>query len=458
VPAANAPETNVPDPRPAGRSRDFLVPDLGEGLEEVTIVAWMVATGDEVALNQPLCLVETAKAEVEIPSPFSGRVDVLCGEPGDTLAVGSLLARFVIDEDAVPVERTAVLVGYGVDETPERSRRRSASVVSTALGTETGRRSSSTRPRAKPPVRKLAATLGVDLATLAPGSGPGGIVTRDDVLAAADTGAPTTRPAPTAVPAATPTRIAKPVVVDADRVIPVTGIRARIAQRMATSRAHIPDATASVTVDCTHLLEVRASLKDAAARTGGAAGAAGAGGGADTMTPFAVMARLLVDVVRAHPMLNATFVEDVPEIRVHAAVHLGIGTATERGLVVTVVKNAQDLSTLELAQEIARLAAGARAGTLSPVELTGSTFTVSNFGALGLDEGIPVINHPEAAILGIGSIKPRAVVVDGAVVARPTATITCAFDHRVCDGAEVGAFMSDLRSMFEQPGRALLHS
>jgi pyruvate dehydrogenase E2 component (dihydrolipoamide acetyltransferase) len=143
---------------------------------------------------------------------------------------------------------------------------------------------------------------------------------------------------------------------------------------------------------------------------------------------------------------------------VHSAVHLGIGVAAPRGLLVPVVKDAQDKSTRELAAAVARLVEESRAGTVKPAELQGSTFTVSNFGALGLDEGVPVINYPEAAILGIGSLKPRAVVVDGAVVARPTMTVTCAFDHRIADGAQVAAFLGELQRLIETPELALLDS
>ena len=168
--------------------------------------------------------------------------------------------------------------------------------------------------------------------------------------------------------------------------------------------------------------------------------------------------RLLVLALRHHPVLNATWVDTVgrARIHVHPAVHLGVGVAAPRGLLVPVVPDAQNKTTRELAADVARLVAEARAGTLKPVDLQGSTFTVSNFGALGLDEGVPVINHPEAAILGMGSLKPRPVVVDDAVVARPTMTLTCAFDHRVADGAQVAAFLSELRELVESPDLALL--
>ncbi|UXA11847.1 2-oxo acid dehydrogenase subunit E2 [Mycobacterium sp. SMC-8] len=377
--------------------QDFLVPDLGEGLEDATVTEWNVAVGDEVELNQPLCTVETNKAQVEIPSPYAGRIVELGGREGQTLPVGSVLVRISTDSEVAGTDRPArrpVLVGYGADDTMDASRRRA---------------------RAKPPVRKLAADLEVDLTRL-DGAGPDGIVTRDDVLAAADA------PASDAA---------------------VTGVRLEMARRMALSRREIPDATASVEVDGTALLRLRDRFRDA---------------GADSVTPFALVVRLLVVTLCRHPALNSTWVDtaDGPRIHVHDAVHLGVGVAAPRGLLVPVVTDAQRRTTRQLADEVARLAAAARDGTVKPVELQGSTFTVSNFGALGLDDGIPVINHPEAAILGVGALKPRPVVVDGTVAAQPTMRLTCAFDHRVADGAQVAAFLGGLRSLIEAPELTLL--
>jgi pyruvate dehydrogenase E2 component (dihydrolipoamide acetyltransferase) len=373
--------------------QEFLVPDLGEGLEEATITGWQVAVGDDVALNQVLCTVETNKAEVEIPSPYAGRIVELGGTEGDTLPVGAPLVRIATSGE---VARKPVLVGYGTDDAMDGSRR---------------------RPRAKPPVRKLAAELHVDMASVAPGSGPGGIVTRGDVLAALDA----------------------PRKDDAR----VSGVRLEMARRMALSRREIPDAHASVQVDCSALLRLRDRL---------------AAPSAEPITPFVLTLRLLTVALGHHPVLNSTWIDTVdgPRIHVHPTVHLGIGVAAPRGLLVPVVPDAQAKTTRELAAAVNRLVADARAGTLKPTELQGSTFTVSNFGALGLDEGVPVINHPEAAILGIGSLKPRAVVVDGAVVARSTMTLTCAFDHRVADGAQTAAFLGELRDLIESPELALL--
>lgn len=371
---------------------DFPVPDLGEGLEEATVTEWQVAVGDEVQLNQTLCTVETNKAEVEIPSPFAGRVTELGGAAGETLRVGAVLVR--IETDAAPA-RKPVLVGYGADDSIDVSRRRA---------------------RTKPPVRKLAAELHVDVDAVAPGSGPEGIVTRADVVAAAS-GASAG---------------------DA----PVTGVRLEMARRMAQSRREIPDAHASVEVDGSRLLALRDRLREKAA---------------EHVTPFALTLRLLAVALTRHRALNAAWVDTVDgsRVHIHPAVHLGFGVAAPRGLLVPVIRDAHTRTTRDLSAEVARLIDAAREGTLKPTELQGSTFTVSNFGALGLDDGVPVINYPEAAILGIGALKPRAVVVDGEVVARPTMTLTCAFDHRVADGAQVAAFLCELRDLIEDPALAL---
>ncbi|MCI4675160.1 dihydrolipoamide acetyltransferase family protein [Candidatus Mycolicibacterium alkanivorans] len=363
---------------------DFLVPDLGEGLQDATITHWAVAVGDVVELNQTLCTVETNKAEVEIPSPYVGRIAALGGAEGETLPVGTLLVRI----DTGPAEqRRPVLVGYGTDNGMDRSR----------------------RPRTAPKVRKLAADLAVDLHGLAP-SGAEGIITARDVLAAAGPEAET---------------------------IAVQGVRARMATQMSLSRSRIPDAHASMQVDCSALLRLRDRLE---------------------VTPFVLTLRMLLLALARHRLLNATWMESEggPQIRMHQAVRLGVAVATERGLVVPVVADAHTLTLRRLAAVLDDLVERARAGTLAPAELGGSTFTVSNFGALGLDEGVPVINYPEAAILGMGSLKPRAVVVGDEVVARPTMTLTCAFDHRIADGAQVASFLTYLRGLIEAPETALL--
>jgi 2-oxoisovalerate dehydrogenase E2 component (dihydrolipoyl transacylase) len=216
----------------------------------------------------------------------------------------------------------------------------------------------------------------------------------------------------------------------------VRGVHAQMAERMTLSRSHIPDAHASVQVDCTALLR----LAD------------------DVISPFVLMLRLLLMALTHNKILNSTWVDgpDGPQVHSHHAIHLGFAVAAPRGLLVPVVADAQDKTTRELAECVARLIRDARAGTLTPAELAGSTFTVSNFGALGLDDGVPVINYPEAAILGMGSLKPRPMVLDDTVVVRPQMTLTCVFDHRVADGANVAQFLGELRRLIESPETALL--
>jgi 2-oxoisovalerate dehydrogenase E2 component (dihydrolipoyl transacylase) len=409
---------------PAGsdRVKAFVVPDLGEGLEEVTLSCWRVAIGDDVELNQPLCSVETAKAEVEIPSPYAGRILEIRGAEGDVLAVGSLLVRIdttpgATDEAlrpaANPVAATAsngesstrrpILVGYGADDALDTSRR---------------------RPKAKPSVRKLAAELLVDLGDVPPG--PDGLISREAVLAASGVGAE--RPG-----------------VSYD-VLPVRGVHAHMAERMTLSRSKIPDAHASVQVDCTGLMRLGDRL------------CAPVGDGDEVISPFLLTLRLLVIALTHNKILNSTWVDgpDGPQVHSHHAVHLGFAVAAPRGLLVPVVADAQDKTTRQLAQCVARLIREAHAGTLKPAELAGSTFTVSNFGALGLDDGVPVINYPEAAILGMGSLKPRPTVLDDTIVIRPQMTLTCVFDHRVADGANVAEFLGELRRLIESPEIALL--
>jgi 2-oxoisovalerate dehydrogenase E2 component (dihydrolipoyl transacylase) len=390
---------------PADRDsvKAFIVPDLGEGLEEVTLSCWRVAVGDDVDLNQTLCSVETAKAEVEIPSPYAGRIVELHGVEGDVLAVGSLLVRIDTAPGAAQEAtasngelstRRSVLVGYGADDALDTSRRR--------------------RPKAKPSVRKLAAELLVDLGDVPPG--PDGLVSREAVLAAAGVGAE--RPG-----------------VSYD-LLPVRGVHAQMAERMTLSRSNIPDAHASVQVDGTALVRL----------------------GDDVISPFVLTLRLLVIALTHNKILNSTWVDGPhgPQVHSHHAIHLGFAVAAPRGLLVPVVADAQDKTTRELAECVARLIRDARAGTLKPAELAGSTFTVSNFGALGLDDGVPVINYPEAAILGMGSLKPRPMVLNDTIVVRPQMTLTCVFDHRVADGANVAQFLGELRRLIESPETALL--
>lgn len=383
-------------------TREFLLPDLGEGLEDAEVVRWLVSAGQEVALNQPLVEVDTAKALVEIPSPFAGKVATLHAEEGDVVKVGAALVTFDVVGDAPePSDRKAVLVGYGVEEgaKPERRRRlksRTAPAATTAT-TATG-------ATAAPPVRRLARELGVDLGSIA-GTGPGGRITRDDVAAAV----------PTESSAG-----------DEDR-IPVKGVRRLVAKKMTEAASTIPHVTTFLTVDASALVK------------------------AWDGSPLPLVARAFVEVCKEHPKLNASW--DNEFIVLKRYYHLGVATDTERGLLVPVVKDADLKTVAELTTAIARVTGAARDGTTSVEELTGSTVTISNVGTFGAEFGTPIINPPESAILALGVMQDRAMVHQGEVVVRPAVTLSLSFDHRIMDGAEAGRALLDLKHLLEDPQR-----
>jgi pyruvate dehydrogenase E2 component (dihydrolipoamide acetyltransferase) len=444
---------------------EFKLPDLGEGLEDGEIVNWQVAVGDVVELNQVLCEIETAKAVVEVPSPFAGTIVAINGEVGDTLAVGEMLVQ--IDRDggaAAPAEPEPAdtassstgldadkeppnLVGYGQRESGRRRRRRGGN------GDAPDGRAAAPTVRAKPPVRKLAKDLGVDLASLAPGSGPGGTISREDVRAAAGAAEePSPSPAPTdqPTPSVRTTAVAgagfrgrKPG--DTEQI---QGIRRRIIEKMELSRRDIPEATCSRTADLTTLWELRAGINEQAADAG-----------LDVrVTPFAFVLRATVIALRRFPTLNASIDRDAGVITLHEHINLGFAVDTDRGLIVPNIKHAENLSVTELARQVDQLAAAARDGSIGPADLTGGTFTISNYGGFGNDDGNPIINHPEAGILGVGAIRERPWVVDGQVLPRRTCTFTLAFDHRVSDGGEAGRFVTYVADLCEQPGLVLVES
>lgn len=321
---------------------------------------------------------------------------------------------------------------------------------------------------AKPPTRKLAKDLGVDLATLAPGSGAGGVITPDDVRAGTDGGVssapgfPPTSGAPETLE--TPPAPGVPARGGGGKAVPgfrgrvpgeietIKGIRQRIVEKMETSRREIPEATCSRTADLTMLWDLRRTLSQQAQEDGFDV----------RITPFALVMRATVLALRRFPTLNAAIDREAGEIALHEHINLGFAADTDRGLVVPNVKDAHAKSTLQLAAELAELAGRARDGSVTPGELTGGTFTVNNYGAFGNDHGDPIINHPEGAILGVGAIRKRPWVIehpDGSdeLAIRRVATFTLAFDHRICDGGEAGRFVTHVADLCEQPHRLLLH-
>ncbi|WP_414942395.1 dihydrolipoamide acetyltransferase family protein [Amycolatopsis sp. cmx-11-51] len=392
---------------------DFLLPDLGEGLTEASIVNWLVAEGDTVGVDQPVVEVETAKAAVEVPVPFAGVVTRLHGEPGQSLPVGAPLLTIGpgFTEPGVTTASEGsgnVLIGYGTTTTTRRRRTRTA--------VTTPQKPSKTPGVISPFVRKMAADNKIDLARLT-GSGPGGIIRRADVEAAL------TVPEPR----------------EGEKRIPLTGVRKAVADKLTTSRRQIPEATVWVDVDATELVAARKSLNASAPDR--------------PVSLLGLVARFAVAGLRKYPELNSRVEGD--EIVQLRDINLGFAAQTDRGLVVPVVRDAGSLSTRELSAAIGERTTQAREGKLGPAGLTGGTFTVNNYGVFGVDGSAAIINHPEAAILGIGRIIDRAWVVDGALVARKICELTLAFDHRVCDGGTAGGFLRFVADCVESPVTAL---
>ncbi|MBC7290705.1 MAG: 2-oxo acid dehydrogenase subunit E2 [Actinotalea sp.] len=459
----------------------FTLPDLGEGLEEAELVRWLVAVGDTVAVDAPVAEVETAKAMVEVPSPYAGRVARLHGEAGDVIAVGSPLLSVDAPDDApddgvpsprdeqhpaaatyVEEERAGsgnVLIGYGTSEAVtagggRRAARRAArpARAATEAPTATGSVAAAGRPTAtvavsSPLVRMMARAAGVDLRTVR-GSGPDGLVVRRDVeqairargeqeVAATPTGGTDDAARPTAAPAAVANTAA-----DVDprtglavrERVPLTGVRRAIATTLSRSRQEIPEATTWVDVDATALLELRASL---AAPDRAAPGL------------LALVARFVVAGLERFPALNSRV--DGDAITHLAGVNLGLAAQTDRGLVVPVVRGAHELGVRALDAQIRRLTTAAREGRATATELTGGSFTLNNYGVLGVDGSAAIINHPEVAILGMGRIMPRPWVVDGEVVVRSVTQLSLVFDHRVCDGGTAGGFLRFVADAIERP-------
>jgi len=377
----------------------FAMPDLGEGLEEGTIVEWLVATGDTVELNQPFVEVETAKAAVEIPSPFVGRIVALHGSVGEAVPVGDPLVTFEVEGPAGSAPGTASLAASPLG--PDGPRSPTLPV-----------RDRSSRLKATPPARKLAKSLGVDLASVR-GTGPDGRGTEEDVRNASGLKAA----AYTDEPAGDPIRQA------------VSGRRREIAEVL-TRQWAIPQVTTFRTIDCTELQLLRTSLR---------------------VSPLPIIIAALVAVVADHPVLNWRWGGDDLERR--RVVHVGIAVDADDGLVVPVLKDAASLGVEALAVEIRRLAAAAREGSLQIEDVTGATIAVSNTGSYGSEAGTPILSPGTSVTLAFGVIEERALVVDGVVVPRPAATISLTFDHRVLDGATAGRALTDLVALLQSPER-----
>ena len=432
-------------------NRVFTLPDLGEGLTDAELVRWLVAVGDTVATDQPIAEVETAKSVVEVPSPYAGTVAALHGDEGETILVGAPLIEVEEGAAAEPSEPVVasgsgqVLVGYGTVEHGGRRRRASRGSTLTAsrpaVASPAAPLSRGVVPVISPVIRALARSHGIDLATLRP-SRPDGVITRHDVEAAFATAptAPTATTAPAAPPAAA-TAPASAVGPDARTGLaiaaptPFTRLRRTVAETMSRSRSEIPEATVWVDVDATDLWEGRRRL----ARDGRAP------------SFLAFVSRFALAALGRHPELAGRVTSDGQGITTFDGVNLGFAADTDRGLLVPVVRRADRLSVRELDAELDRLARAARQGTLPPADLTGSTFTINNYGSLGVDGSAAIINHPEVAILGLGRAIERPWVVDGAIAPRRILQLSLVFDHRVTDGGVAAGFLREVADAIESP-------
>ncbi len=469
----------------------FKLPDVGEGLTEAEIVTWKVKPGDQVKVNDIVVEIETAKSLVELPVPFAGVVAELCVPEGQTVEVGTPI--IAVDtgegggESAAPdsgserapaaaapgEERQSVLVGYGPRAgSAQRRPRKPGGRPAPVAGTGPGRGAASpqppavapaapvpppapapparpaasapaapvaptAKPLAKPPVRKLAKDLGVDLTTVL-ASGPAGTITRDDVYAASSGAAQGGQAGQAQRPDFDPaTR---------ERRTPIRGVRKATAQAMVASAFTAPHVTEFLTLDVTRttaLVERLRGLREFRDIK---------------VSPLLVLAKAMLLAVRRHPEINASWDEAAQEIVVKDYVNLGIAAATPRGLLVPNVKDAGALSLPELAQAINDLVATAREGRTTPADTTGGTITITNIGVFGIDTGTPILPPGEAAILAFGAIKPQPWVHEGAVVPRDVTTLALSFDHRLVDGELGSRFLADVGALLADPDLALVWS
>ncbi len=452
------------------RVKEFNLPDLGEGLTEGEILRWLVQVGDTVELNQPIVEVETAKAAVEIPAKWAGKVTSIFHGEGSTVEVGtpiiaidtepgasdaptpapsaaspsaaSLAAVEVAPSEGMvepgmiggpaPGGRTAVLVGYGPRTTVAKRRPRAATQAAPAVPEPApAAPAASVKTLAKPPVRKLARDLGVDLAGLV-GSGPQGSITREDVQAAV--AGPTVTAAVSAPPSAAPA--------GGETRIPVKGVRKLTAENMVASAFTAPHVTEFCTVDVTRsmraLQRLRAMPEWREVR----------------VSPLLLVAKAVLVALKRHPLCNATWAES--DIIVKDYVNLGIAAATERGLVVPNIKDAGRLRLRELADALTGLVETAKAGRTVPADMAGGTFTITNVGVFGVDTGTPILPPGEAAILVFGAVRDAPWVHKGKVKVRSVTTLGLSFDHRIIDGELGSRFLGDVGDFLTDPEAALL--
>ncbi len=433
------------------------MPDIGEGIAEVELVAWHVKAGDVVAEDQVLADVMTDKATVEIPSPVAGTVLALRGEPGQVMAVGSELIRLEVAGEgnvkgdapvaaakpaaaaapppaapspapapAPPPDPAAKITRQQVPPVPPASPAPPAPAAAPQVAPVPSR-APGERPIAAPSVRRRAWDLGIEL-QFVHGSGPAGRITHDDLeLYHASRGQ--------AAAGAQPLQRER----HGEEAIPIIGLRRKIAQKMQDAKRRIPHFSYVEEIDVTELEALRAQLnaKHAAAR------------GKLTLLPL--IARAVVLAVDEFPQMNARFDDDAGVLTRHRPVHLGIATQTDSGLMVPVLHHAEALDLWAFSRELARLAEAARSGKAARDELTGSTITISSLGPLGGLVTTPVINHPEVAIIGVNRIVERPMLRGGAVVPRQLMNLSSSFDHRVVDGMDAARFIQAIRALLEHP-------
>ncbi len=430
------------------------MPDAGEGLTEADIVGWRVAVGDTVAVNQIIVEIETAKAAVELPSPYAGRVHELLAEPGTTVEVGAPIITIEVAAGTPTAGAGGPADGSKVGEVTADGR------IATLVGYVPANRSGARRPRrtatpaadaphppepgpaplATPPVRKLAKDLGIDLRSLR-GTRGDGVITREDVehAAAARTAAP---PSPTGT-GVTPARADD---MTRERRIPVAGVRRATAAAMVASAFSAPHVTEFLAVDVTPLMALRQRLRARAEFE------------AVGLTPLAFVARAVCLAARRTPEINSTYeagADGHDQILIKDYVHLGVAAATDRGLIVPVIHDADAMDLARLAGALQELTAAARAGRATLAQLTGGTFTVTNVGIFGIDAGTPIINPGQSAILAVGAIKDAPWVVDGQLAVRKVCQLALSFDHRVIDGQQGSRFLADVGAVLADPGLAL---
>ncbi|MEU4008603.1 dihydrolipoamide acetyltransferase family protein [Streptomyces pseudogriseolus] len=474
--------------------REFKMPDVGEGLTEAEILKWYVQPGDTVTDGQVVCEVETAKAAVELPIPYDGVVRALHFPEGTTVDVGTSIIAVEVAGGAAPAQEEApaapapaaeperpaeqpaarqpVLVGYGVATSSTRRRPRkqaqdpaaqeAASAVQSELNghgaapaappapvapaAPASSAAPAQRPLAKPPVRKLAKDLGVDLATITP-TGPDGVITRDDVHAAVAAAQAPQQAAPVDGPAApaAPAPSAAPASYDSVREtrIPVKGVRKATAAAMVGSAFTAPHVTEFVTVDVTRTMKLVEELKQDKEFAG------------LRVNPLLLIAKALLVAIRRNPDINASWDEAAQEIVVKHYVNLGIAAATPRGLIVPNIKDAHAKTLPELAASLGELVSTAREGRTSPSAMQGGTVTITNVGVFGVDTGTPILNPGESAILAVGAIKLQPWVHKGKVKPRQVTTLALSFDHRLVDGELGSKVLADVAAVLEQPKRLI---